>query len=54
MSAFTGVQNLDADFVRLRGRDIDLLDLERLAGAPADGGLAFNGLADGVRHGGAK
>ena len=49
----TGPEDADADLVRARGRDLDLLDLEGLAGAPADGGLAGDGLADGVRHDGA-
>ena len=48
----TGVENLDADFVSLRRRDLDLFNLERLACAPADGGLALDGLASGVRHSG--
>ena len=48
----TGVQDLDPDLVGARGSDLDLLDLERLACAPADGGLARNGLSGGVRHGG--
>ena len=48
----TRPEDVDADLVRARGRDLDLLDLERLACAPADGGLAGNGLSCGVRHGG--
>ena len=48
----TGVQDLDADFVGFGRRDLDLLDLEELAGSPADGGLALDRLSCGVRHGG--
>ena len=33
-------------------RDFDILDLERLSSAPADGGFALYGLSNGVRHGG--
>ena len=50
----TGVQDLDPDLVGARGSDLDLLDLERLACAPADGGLARNGLSCGVGHGGVE
>ena len=48
----TSPENLNADFVRARGRDLDLLDLQRLASAPADGGFAGDGLPSSVRHGG--
>ena len=51
-ATLTGPEDMDADLVRARRRDLDLLDFERLAGAPADGGLARNGLSSGVRHGG--
>ena len=47
----TGVEDADADLVRARGRDLDFLDLERLAGTPADGGLASNRLSSSVGHG---
>ena len=40
--------------MRLRRRDIDLLELEGLARAPANGGLALDGLSNSVRHGGCK
>ena len=46
----TGVQNLDAHFVRLGRRDLDVLELERLACTPADGGLALDDFTNGVRH----
>ena len=36
----------------LRRSDLDLLDLERLACAPADGSLALDGFSSGVGHGG--
>jgi hypothetical protein len=42
------VQDVDSDFIGLRRGDLDLLDLEWLAGAPAYGGLAFDGLSCGV------
>ena len=45
-------ENLDAHLVRTGRRDLDLLDFQRLARAPTDGGLARNGLSGGVRHGG--
>lgn len=48
----TGPEDVDADLVCTRRRDLDLLDFERLARAPADGGLARNGLSGSVRHGG--
>ena len=47
----TGVQNLDAHFVRLRRRDLDVLELERLACTPADGGLALDDFSSSVGHG---
>ena len=49
-TVLTGPEDVDADLVRARGRDLDLLDLERLACAPADGSLARNGLSSGVGH----
>ena len=52
--ARTGVEDLDADFVRAGRGDFDLLELERLASGPADGGLALDGLSSGVRHGGRR
>ena len=48
----TSVQDLDADLVRLRRRDLDVLELEWLTCAPADGGLALDDFASGVGHGG--
>ena len=48
----TGPEDLNADLVRARRGDLDLLDFEGLACAPADGGLALDGLSCGVRHGG--
>ena len=45
------MKDTDADFVSLRGCNLDLLDLERLACAPADGGLALDDLTSGG-HGG--
>lgn len=46
----TGVEDFDADFV-LPGRcDLDLLNLQRLACAPADGGLALDNFSCSVRH----
>lgn len=47
----TGVQNLDAHFIGLRRRDLDVLELERLSSSPADSSLALNDLSCGVRHG---
>ena len=47
----TGVQNLDADFMSLRRSDLDLFDLERFAGTPADSSLALNRFSSSVRHG---
>ena len=47
----TGVKNLNADFVSARRSDFDLLDLERLACAPADGGLALDDFSSSVGHG---
>ena len=44
----TSPENLNADFVCARGLDLDLLDLELLAGAPAHGSLALDDLSDGV------
>jgi hypothetical protein len=53
--ADTGVMDLDADFMGLRGRDLDILVAERLTGAPGDGSLANDGLMvvvkDGVSRG---
>ena len=46
----TGPEDVDADLVSARGRDLDFLDLEGLAGAPADGGLACDGFSSSVRH----
>ncbi len=48
----TGPKDVDADLVCAGRGDLDLLDFERLASAPADGGLARNGLSGGFRHGG--
>ena len=48
----TGMENADPDFVGLGREDLDLLDLERLAGAPADSGLAGDDLSSGVGHDG--
>lgn len=45
--ADTRVVDLDADFVRLGGCDLDVLDAERLAGLPGNGGLASDGLGEG-------
>lgn len=42
--ADTGVQNLDADFVRLGGCNLNILNRERLASAPCNGSLASDGL----------
>jgi hypothetical protein len=42
----SGVVNLNTDFVSLGRRDLDVLDAERLASFPGDGGLAGNGLCD--------
>ena len=47
----TGVEDLNANLVCLRGRNLDLLDLEGLAGTPADSSLALDDLTGGVRHG---
>lgn len=40
--ADTGVQNLDADFVRLGGCNLNILNRERLASAPCNGSLQFS------------
>ena len=48
----TRVEDLDADLVGLRGSDVDVLELEGLACAPADGGLAPDDFAGGVGHDG--
>ena len=50
----TGPEDVDADFVGARGRDLDVLELEGLACAPADGGLAGDGLSNGVGHSGGQ
>lgn len=42
--ADTSVVNLDADLVGLGRSNLDVLDAQRLAGLPGDGGLAGNGL----------
>lgn len=46
----TGVEDTNADLVRLRRCDLDLFDLQGLTGAPADGSLALDGLSSGVGH----
>jgi hypothetical protein len=38
------LENLDTDLTLTRGRNLDSLDRERLAGLPRDGGLAGDGL----------
>lgn len=47
----TGVKDVDADFVGAGRGDLDLLELEGLASAPADGGFAGDGLSDGGHDG---
>lgn len=48
----TGVEDVNTHFVSLRRSNLDLLDFERFACAPADCGLAFNNLTGCVvRHG---
>ena len=44
--ADTSVMNLDADFVGLGRSNLDILDAQRLASLPGDGGLAGDGLED--------
>jgi hypothetical protein len=38
--AYTGVQDLNADFVSVRGCNLNFLDLEGLASTPANSSLA--------------
>lgn len=47
----TGPKDVNADFVGARRSNVDLLEFQRLACAPADGSFAFNGLADSTSHG---
>lgn len=42
----TSVQDLNADFISARGRNLNFLDLEGLASTPANSSLADNGLTD--------
>lgn len=44
------MQDADAHFVRLGRGDLDVLDNQVLARAPAHGGLAGDGLSSGVGH----
>jgi hypothetical protein len=47
--ANTSVVDLNSDLVGLGGSNLDILNGERLAGLPGNGGLTGNGLANG-RH----
>jgi hypothetical protein len=44
------IENLNSDFMRARGLDLDVLELERLACTPAYGGLALDDLSGGFGH----
>lgn len=44
--ADTSVGDLDANFVRARGADLNVFDNERLPGFPGDGGLAGDSLCE--------
>ncbi len=46
------MKDVNPDFMSLGRRDFDILNLERLASAPADSGLALDYFAGGVRHDG--
>lgn len=46
----TGPKDVNADFMSPRRSNIDLLNFEGLACAPADSRFAFNGLPDSASH----
>ena len=46
----TSIEDLDAHLVGLRRGNLDLLDLEGLAGTPANSRLAGDRLSNGIGH----
>jgi hypothetical protein len=46
----TSPQNVDTNFMSARRGNLDIFNFQRLACAPADGSLAFDGVASSVGH----